>query len=630
MGIFHDRRQLATGLLFCLSTLLSGPLLAQSSPTPPAPIAPLTLEQLKAGVEQVRKQHGTPAVGIALVNKDGPYWVAGLGEARPESHLKADENTLFRLASASKIFVGLAVMKLVEDGKLHLDDKVQTLAPEIAYKNRWEAQHPVLLAHLLEHTTGWDDMHPAEFAYNKSDTMSMKDALAYHPDSRVSRWIPGTRMAYCSTGTVVAAYIVEKVSGQKFEDYVQQNFFAPLQMNSSTYYENAAVKQRGATLHSDGVPQKYEYHLYRPDGALNASAKEMANLLQFLINKGQFQQKQILTPASLERMQHARTTLGAKQGLLGGHGLASMTTGFGDKQIAFYGHAGRVVGGVVDVYYSPQLQQGFAIMLSNDDYATLDGIEALVLKFMQQDATPKARPAVPLAPAFANLDGWYRRINPRNEILRYIDDASSLTRFDVVGNTLERGGLLGGVERDTAFSDKLLQDANTGLPSVAMVNDPLAGEAVQVRSHLYQRVPTPLVLGLLGLFGLWLVFVLLNVLMVVSLVPRSIWGKPDPARNLPLQILPLLATVLYLLTKFAGDIFGDTSVDWGTISATSLTAMICSIGYALVTLACLWLSVKQIRVAPLRYWHASALSLLHGAMVVYLLSYGIIGVRSWA
>ena len=83
---------------------------------------PKTLEELKTAIEKIRQDTNTPAIGIALVNKEGPYWIAGLGEANIETATKADENTLFRIGSVSKMFAALAVLKLQEEGKLNLND----------------------------------------------------------------------------------------------------------------------------------------------------------------------------------------------------------------------------------------------------------------------------------------------------------------------------------------------------------------------------------------------------------------------------------------------------------------------------------------------------------------------------
>src|SRR5688500_15226030 len=132
--------------------LLSTALLACASASGADPRPPKTLEELEERIEQIRKDSGTPAIGIALVNKDGPYWLTGWGKADVRSGRAANEDTLFRIGSISKMFAALSVLKLVEEGKLSLDDKLRDRAPEVAFENPWEDTHPVRIAHLLEHT----------------------------------------------------------------------------------------------------------------------------------------------------------------------------------------------------------------------------------------------------------------------------------------------------------------------------------------------------------------------------------------------------------------------------------------------------------------------------------------------
>src|SRR6185295_17618790 len=180
---------------------------------------------LEVAIQKIILETNTPAVGIALVNREGPVWIAGLGKANIYEGSDADENTLFRVASVSKIFVALAILKLQEEGKLNLDDKIRDRIPEIAFENQWEATHPVRIVHLLEHTTGWDEIHLVEIAHNDPTPVSLKESLDFHPHSRISRWVPGTRKAYCNSGYAVAAFIVEKITGLKYEDYIKLNFF---------------------------------------------------------------------------------------------------------------------------------------------------------------------------------------------------------------------------------------------------------------------------------------------------------------------------------------------------------------------------------------------------------------------
>jgi CubicO group peptidase (beta-lactamase class C family) len=94
---------------------------------------PVELELLKLRIEKAIKDHNVPAIGIALVNRDGPVWVAGWGKANLTTGRAADQDTLFRIGSVTKMFAGLAVLKLVDEGKLSLDDKLRDRAPDLAF-----------------------------------------------------------------------------------------------------------------------------------------------------------------------------------------------------------------------------------------------------------------------------------------------------------------------------------------------------------------------------------------------------------------------------------------------------------------------------------------------------------------
>ena len=76
----------------------------------------------------------------------------------------------------------------------------------------------------------------ASGASNDPTPIALKEALAYGAASRVCRWRPGTRMAYCNSGPAVLAAVIEKVSGQRFENYVEENFFKPLRMDTANYF----------------------------------------------------------------------------------------------------------------------------------------------------------------------------------------------------------------------------------------------------------------------------------------------------------------------------------------------------------------------------------------------------------
>ena len=158
-------------------------------------------------------------------------------------------------------------------------------------------------------------------------------------------------MSYCNTGPAVAAYIVEKVTGQRFEDYVQQNLFGPMGMRTATYFQPPAGES--ATLyHADGkTPYSYWNILFRPVGSINASANDMARLMQFYLNRGIVNGVQVTPAADIDRLESPETTWAAQDGLKIGYGLGnhwSIMDGF-----IYHGHGGAIPGGSTNVAYLP-------------------------------------------------------------------------------------------------------------------------------------------------------------------------------------------------------------------------------------------------------------------------------------
>jgi hypothetical protein len=169
---------------------------------------------------------------------------AAIGVADRQSNRPVTNDTLFRIGSVSKIFVSLAVIKLVEDGRMKLSEPIRRLAPEAGVINRWESTHPVELVHVLEHTAGFDDIHIRDYAFNDPNVTTL-GGIEFNSTSRITRWPPGTRMAYSNMGPAVAALAVEKVTGERFEDYVSREVFAPLGISTATYFYNCPLYYQG-------------------------------------------------------------------------------------------------------------------------------------------------------------------------------------------------------------------------------------------------------------------------------------------------------------------------------------------------------------------------------------------------
>lgn len=595
--------------------------------------APQTLTELKAAVEKIRVDTQTPAIGIALVTSDGPQWIAGLGLASLEQQTAADENTLFRIGSVTKMFVGIAVLKLVEEGRLNLDDKLSDLAPDIPFENPWEETHPIRLVHLLEHTTGWDDMSLAEYAYAVPDSMSLKAGLDYRPTSRKSRWVPGTRMAYCNTGPAVAAYVVEKITGKKFEDYVQELVFDPLQMDSTSFYFSQAYQARGATLYVNGKAQDYWHILTRPAGSVNSSATDMANFLHMLLQRGEFAGQQIISPTSFSRMEVGHTNSGAAAGVKAGYGLHNYTSGYEHYHVAFRGHNGGMEGALAELAYVPELNAGYVMMINSGNYQALESFSKLLRGYLLRDTTPPENSPPPLPNAFRDLSGYYVPINYRNQIARMAIDIQSVMKFSVSENYLHREPFFGSWKsNDYALTsdDTALIEVWSGLPTIAIVEDPLAGKVVQVSSDSYKRISALRVYGVLG------INMLVLLVSALSLACFPFWALHRLIKRKPLdasvwvRVWPLL-TSFFLFAVILAPTLDSSITTLGRMSFVSLTLMLGSILYALTSLGCplvLWRCYGQVRNRWI-YGYACMHAGLHLYMVGQLAVYGLIGIRTW-
>ena len=165
------------------------------------------------------------------VVKDGELFFAkGYGYADLEKGIPIDpEQTVFRIGSVGKVFTWTAVMQLVEQGKLNLDADINTY---LDFRIPDTYPGPITLKHLMTHTAGFEDLYFENFTWDADGLMPAGEWLASHIPARVRP--PGEVAAYSNYGTELAGYIVARVSGQPYEQYIQGHIFDPLGMAHST------------------------------------------------------------------------------------------------------------------------------------------------------------------------------------------------------------------------------------------------------------------------------------------------------------------------------------------------------------------------------------------------------------
>jgi CubicO group peptidase (beta-lactamase class C family) len=250
------------------------------------------------------KEHDIAGAAVSIV-KDGQILFArGYGYADVEKKKPVSpQETLFRPGSVSKLFTWTAVMQMFEQGKLNLDADVNTY---LDFKIPDAFDKPITLKNILTHTPGFEEQIKDLFVPG-SASPDLGQYLKTHIPKRI--FPPGKVPAYSNYATALAGYIVERVSGQPFTDYIDQNIFKPLGMTHSTFAQPlpsnlAPLMSNGYRKGSDG-PQAFEMVGAFPAGSLSSSATDMAHFMLAHLQDGQLAGNKILTPETT-RLMHNR------------------------------------------------------------------------------------------------------------------------------------------------------------------------------------------------------------------------------------------------------------------------------------------------------------------------------------
>jgi CubicO group peptidase (beta-lactamase class C family) len=625
------RKAALLSLVFCLpAAAVFSQNKKDETPKPAQSIA-----ELRQQLEKILADTHTPGMSVAIVHRDGPEWVAGLGKSDVAANHATTDETLFRIGSTSKAFASLSILKLAGEGKVSLQDPVHQLVPEIWFKNRWEATDPVRVVDLLEHTTGWDDMHLPEYAKDAKG-MSTREGLDYYQKSRVSRWRPGTRMSYCNSGPPVAAYIVEKITGQRFEDYVTQNFFLPIGMKTATYFERPSPELT-TLYHPDGkTPYPYWNILLRPAGAINASAKDMAAYVQFYLNRGTAGGTEVMPAAVIERMETPTRTWEAQEGLKAGYGLSNYTSV--NDGFVYHGHNGGVDGGLTDMSYMPEYGVGYFYSINAGNGEAFGKLGEAIRAYITRNLTRQPVPAPGKLPANAkDYEGWYQPIAPRQEMTHFLIRLLGVSHIRFADGKLLQTSL-GNVDQPfiPVSGEQFRYVPKKGAPepiATAMLLAPHAKGRYIFLGGIQRRIPTWFFFTEAALVA-WFLLALVSITLYA---PFWIFGGLIKKRRRPaeraMRLWPLIAVLSLLafvgLFMLAG---ADAIARLGHLTIYSFGIFLTSLLFGLASLAsayALWRARKQ-EIRRYVRWYSTAVTAGLLIAALYLAWWGIVGLRTWS
>lgn len=303
--------RLASFIVACAgASIVSAALADVPQPTTPAQPVQLTAEDAAAfldGMLPTSLAMGDIAgATVAIVKDDAVLLTRAYGLADVEKRIPVSaQDTLFRPASISKLFTWTAVMQQVEAGKLDLDRDINEY---LDFRIEGYGGQPIKLRHLMTHTAGFEESLLDLLVEDVGHVKPLGEALKGSIPARI--YPPGAVPAYSNYGASLAGYIVSRLSGMPFEQYIEERIFKPLKMEHSTFRQTLPDSLRKHLSNSygaaSGEPVPFEYGSDAPAGALSATGPDMAQFMMAHLNGGLLpgadDSSRILEPETTELM----------------------------------------------------------------------------------------------------------------------------------------------------------------------------------------------------------------------------------------------------------------------------------------------------------------------------------------
>jgi CubicO group peptidase (beta-lactamase class C family) len=494
----------------------------------------------------------------------------GLKHAHTGQPLTVEDRV--HVGSVTKTVLATGVLRLISQDRLRLDTPVSELLPDVRFDNPWESTDPVRLRHLLDHTAGLDDARLWQvFSTQAQPDTPLVDAYVRDGGSLRIRSRPGTRFSYSNTGYGLLGGIIEAVTGERYERYLDTHLLRPLEMHDSTFgfvsQEGARADPRLAMGHLEkAVPHTAAPMYLRPSSQFTTTAGDMGKFAHFLMGDGRVGGETFIDAALLKAMGRPIGTEAAHAGLMTGYRFGLQTR---DRHgVVGLCHGGSTIGYRAMLCLFPEQQRAFFLAVNTDsetaDYGALDRRLIAALDITAAISTP----AAPANVEIANWEGFYVPAPNRFASLSWIDTTLNFVQLKQDGSALQlRPAFAPGVTL-TPVGGALFRAPGRLMASHVLLKTTSGARTLSTGLQSYDRIPAvklgslwlSLILGVLGLLYL-----------LIAGVVRLLMRRVRVSQPVFLPSLGAL-TLLLVLPLFFGQSFlqlGDLTLASGTLAAAT-------------------------------------------------------------
>jgi CubicO group peptidase (beta-lactamase class C family) len=325
------------------------------------------LQIIETWIESQIEYNNLPGLSVGIVYDQDLIWQKGFSYANVEKKIPMTPQTIFRIASVTKLFTCTAIMQLRDQAKLQLDDPVVKYLPWFKIKNRFPDAPTITIRHLMTHTSGLP--REAAFPYWTDHKFpTLKQIMETLPDQETT-YPSETKLKYSNLGIALLGQVVVAASGENYETYIQNHILKPLAMNNTSVYLTDEQKKQTATGYGrrlpDGTRKIMEISDYKgisPAASISSNVEDLANFASLQFRDGEPGGKQILKGSTLREMQRVHWL---QPDWTSGRGLGFSLWHRDEK--TFVGHSGWVAGYRTQLLLCPEYKIGVIVMSNAED-----------------------------------------------------------------------------------------------------------------------------------------------------------------------------------------------------------------------------------------------------------------------
>ncbi|XUU59692.1 serine hydrolase domain-containing protein [Erythrobacter sp. HA6-11] len=584
------------------------------------------LDELTTEVDKALEESGIVGFSAVLTDGEQIIWSTEHGHLDKAREHPVTLDAPFRIGSVTKTITAIAILQLAEQGLITLEDPISNYIDTELYENEWSNDRPITIAHLLEHTSGWDDLHFEEYGDYPAD-ITLEEGLGINPGSRVSRWPAGTVSSYSNSGPAVAGRIIEIVTGLEYTDYVEKSILLPLNLQYSGF--DMPIEERLQSFQDEETTFSFTNIWAEPSGGLAMSAHDLATIVNLLMADG----GDLLSRESIERMETPTTSLLAKLGVADGDGAGLETR---NRKGHFYHlHSGAIDGFNSEFGYLPSAGLGYVILTNSQaTSAYLDVLRAM-RGVIETDVDRGPSRAIVASMPFEGLEGAYRSAATRNGTFYMLDLLLGAQRIEVNDNALTLSSyVFGEAETLHHLGDGLLSD-DEGV-SVSHMIAYMDGRYVLISpdGDVLEQTSAFSALAPIVLLGLTVLAALIGLLAIIGASIFRVFKTFELRRFVAIWLGPVLAGASLIL--FAGVLITHLNTplilieNFSKLTLASGTLWVSSLGLPLFAALGLFLLVKA---SDRPVWLRAVVGLFCAAQLCFaavLFSNNWVGFTAWA